>query len=420
MKKTVLGIGRPKIAVPISPESEAEAAKLAEAAKNAGADLIEFRADACSGCRSELHIGERLKAVSDHAGDIPILFTFRTSAEGGKTAVSAEEYEAYCLLAAESGLVDMIDIEYAHSKAPALLKAVHEIGLPVVLSNHDFHATPDEDEIVSRLENMQRMGGDIAKIACMPGRHMDSVVAEAAAAAAGKRLSIPYIVISMGEAGTDTRLSGEVYGSAVTFGALPDRASAPGQLNIPELRTKLEEIHAVRSGDSGFIFLIGFMGTGKTTAALKLSERIGLPVIEMDARIEAEQGKTISRIFEEEGEEAFRDMESELLAGLFREKSAVVSCGGGCVLRNMNADLMKALGKVVRLTAKPETLLARLEGEADNRPNIRGRMTVEGISGLMEKRRPYYESAADFVIETDEKSVDDICREVNECLYSRN
>lgn len=159
------------------------------------------------------------------------------------------------------------------------------------------------------------------------------------------------------------------------------------------------------------IFLIGFMGTGKSTVAGELSRRLGISQIEMDDEIVKEQGMSINDIFEKYGEAHFRGLESDLLAGLSEKEQMVVSCGGGVVTRSENVECMKKCGRIVLLTAHPETVYHRVK-DNEERPILKNNMTVEFISGLMEKRRKAYESAADILIETDEKSISQICEEI--------
>ena len=161
----------------------------------------------------------------------------------------------------------------------------------------------------------------------------------------------------------------------------------------------------------GNIFLIGFMGSGKSTIAAELGRRLGMKRLEMDAEIEKRQGMAIARIFERFGEPFFRDLETKLVEDLAGEGNLIVSCGGGAVLRRQNTALMKESGKVVLLAAKPETIYERVKG-SDERPILNGNMTVEYIAGLMEKRRTAYEAAADVTVWTDGKSREEICREI--------
>lgn len=163
------------------------------------------------------------------------------------------------------------------------------------------------------------------------------------------------------------------------------------------------------------IFLIGFMGSGKSTIAKVLSEKLGVPQVEMDEMIVQEQGMPITEIFEKYGEEHFRDIETDLVRRLQEKDGVVVSCGGGAVLREENRRMMKEAGAIVLLTARPETILERVK-HSTNRPILNGNMNVEYIAGLMEKRRACYEAAADFAVETDDKSREEICAEILELV----
>lgn len=159
------------------------------------------------------------------------------------------------------------------------------------------------------------------------------------------------------------------------------------------------------------IFLIGFMGCGKSTNARRLSKMTGAEQLEMDERIAANQGMSIADIFASYGEGYFRDLETDLLRSLKEMEPMVVSCGGGAVLREENVALMKACGKIVLLTAKPEEIYERVKNSKE-RPVLNGNMNVEYITELMEKRRLNYENAADVVVSTDMKNVREICEEI--------
>ena len=163
------------------------------------------------------------------------------------------------------------------------------------------------------------------------------------------------------------------------------------------------------------IFLIGFMGCGKSTIARFLSERLGVAQVEMDELIVQEQGMPITEIFEKYGEAHFRDIETDLVRRLQTQDGVVVSCGGGTVLREENRRLMKEAGVIVWLTAEPETILERVK-HSTNRPVLNGNMNVEYITSLMVKRHDCYEAAADFVVNTDGKRREEICDEILELV----
>lgn len=161
----------------------------------------------------------------------------------------------------------------------------------------------------------------------------------------------------------------------------------------------------------GQIFLIGFMGAGKSTVSHCFHRRYGMREAEMDSLIEQKEGISISRIFQEKGEEYFRDLETELLRKLSLEENLVVSCGGGTALRRENVDLMKRAGVVVLLTAEPDTIYRRVKDSA-SRPLLNGNMTLDYIRELLEARRPGYEASADFSVATDGRGAEDICQEI--------
>ena len=163
------------------------------------------------------------------------------------------------------------------------------------------------------------------------------------------------------------------------------------------------------------IFLIGFMGAGKSTIARNLQRKLNFPLVEMDERIVREQGMSINDIFEKYGEDHFRDIESDLILAIGREGASIVSCGGGVVVRPQNVENMKKTGKIVFLKATPETIYERVKNSTD-RPILNGHMNVEYIAQLMEKRRALYESAADITIETDGKTKEEICDEITDRL----
>ncbi len=160
------------------------------------------------------------------------------------------------------------------------------------------------------------------------------------------------------------------------------------------------------------IFLIGFMGVGKSTISSELSRLSKRKEIDTDAQIIKEQKMTIPELFEKKGEAYFRNCETNLLERLKeKEEALIISCGGGMAMRKQNAALMKESGIVVWLTATPETILERVR-ENQDRPILKGNMNVEFIAELMEQRREKYEAAADIMVRTDNRTVEEICREI--------
>ena len=167
------------------------------------------------------------------------------------------------------------------------------------------------------------------------------------------------------------------------------------------------------------IFLIGFMGTGKTTIANCLSRKLDRKVVEMDQIIAKREGMSISDIFEVHGEAYFRELETKLLKEMESRSRVVVSCGGGTPMRECNVAEMKKSGCTVLLTACPETILQRTKDDHD-RPLLEKNKSIEFIAELMEKRREKYEAAADIIIETDGKNKKEICEELVRKVITRS
>lgn len=166
----------------------------------------------------------------------------------------------------------------------------------------------------------------------------------------------------------------------------------------------------------GNVILIGFMGCGKSSVALKLSYRLKRPMTDTDKLIEKRQGKTITEIFEQDGEEAFRNMETEVLQNLKETaKSQVISVGGGTPVKEENRALLKEIGKVVYLRAKPETLYERVK-EDTNRPLLQCGDLLEKIRALLEERKSAYEAAADLIVDVDDKNFGQILYEIEKEL----
>lgn len=160
------------------------------------------------------------------------------------------------------------------------------------------------------------------------------------------------------------------------------------------------------------IYLIGFMGTGKSTVSTCLAKQLGYEEIDTDAQIVEHCQRSIAEIFATQGEQKFRDMETELLQKLCKEKNKIISCGGGMALRKENVALMRQNGTVVLLTAQPETILSRVKND-NGRPILNENMSVEYIGELLGQRLPYYEEAGELMVATDGRLPDDIAEEIS-------
>jgi shikimate kinase len=161
--------------------------------------------------------------------------------------------------------------------------------------------------------------------------------------------------------------------------------------------------------------LIGYRGTGKTTVARLLALALGWEWIDADVEIELRAGKSIASIFADDGEAAFRELESQVIAELARRDHLVIACGGGVVLREENRAALRRGGKVVWLKASPETILARVATDsstAGRRPQLTTGGGAEEVIELLARRTPLYKQCADLDVETDGKQAAEVAEEV--------
>lgn len=158
------------------------------------------------------------------------------------------------------------------------------------------------------------------------------------------------------------------------------------------------------------IVLTGFMGTGKTEVGKELSSRLDLKLVDVDTEIEISQKMSIAEIFKQHGEQRFREIETEMIKEISRNKNVIISTGGGAVLKHENMGVLKADGIVVCLMASPETILKRTEGN-DARPLLQGKDPLGTIQDLLNFRKPYYENA-DIVVDTEDKTPHQIAEEI--------
>lgn len=164
------------------------------------------------------------------------------------------------------------------------------------------------------------------------------------------------------------------------------------------------------------VILIGYMGSGKSTVGRRLSYRLRMPYVDTDNLIETKEKMTISDIFAAQGEEAFRQMETDCIKSIFDYKQDyVIAVGGGLPMREENREIMKKLGTIIYLRAKPDTIYERLKNDT-KRPLLQGEDPQGKISMMIEHRGPVYEAASDYIIDVDGKSFEEIINEIEEIV----
>ena len=240
-----IGTGKPKIIVPIVGITKEDIIEEAQTFDSIPIDVVEWRVDWFEDVFDFAKVEDVLKSLREVLGNIPLLMTFRTSREGGEKSIEPEAYAELNIKAAQTGYVDLIDVEIftGDEIVKKIIDGAHAAGVKVIASNHDFFKTPAKADIIYRLRKMQDMNADIPKIAVMPQNKKDVLTLLAATEEMTSNYADrPIITMSMAGTGVISRLCGEVFGSSMTFGAAK-KASAPGQMGVNDLNTVLGLLH---------------------------------------------------------------------------------------------------------------------------------------------------------------------------------
>lgn len=245
IRNIVIGEAMPKICVPIVGINKEELLQEVEVLQNLSVDVVEWRMDWFKRIENLDAAKEMVKTLREALKDTALLATFRSKKEGGKLEVSTEYYVALNKAIVDSGCTDLIDVELftGETEVKDIVTYAHKHGVKVIMSNHDFDKTPSYDEILTRLKAMQSLDADIPKIAVMPTNKKDVLtLLQATIDMHETYADRPIITMSMAGTGVISRLCGEVFGSALTFGAAK-KASAPGQMNVEDLHAVLDILH---------------------------------------------------------------------------------------------------------------------------------------------------------------------------------
>ncbi len=233
-----------KTIVPITAKTKEQAIAQAKViAANQDADLAEFRIDLldfAADSKQVIALGHELKKI---LGDKPMIATIRTHNEGGKLSISDSDYGKTYQAYLKQPFMDMLDVEMFRDQQVVknTVKLAHDKKVLIVMSNHDFQKTPNEDEIVKRLLKQDELGADILKIAVMPQSKQDVFTLMNATLKVSQQSKKPLLTMSMGKLGTISRIATANMGGSFSFGMIGE-ASAPGQIDVTQLKQFLKTV----------------------------------------------------------------------------------------------------------------------------------------------------------------------------------
>lgn len=231
-----IGEGIPKIAVSITGRTKEEIVDIVGRIDIEKVDIVEWRGDFFKDVLDKDKVLEVLEILRKSLKNTPMIFTFRTKKEGGEKEISEDYYYLLNKTIGKSKNVDIIDIEIFSNleKVEALIKSIQKEEIFVIGSSHDFSKTPSEEEMISKLKQLESLGSDILKLAVMPKDSDDVLRLLNMTNKMKSHIKKPIVTISMGSLGLISRISGELFGSSISFGAL-DEKSAPGQIPVDDL-----------------------------------------------------------------------------------------------------------------------------------------------------------------------------------------
>lgn len=243
VKNINISEGKPKICLPIVEIDDEGILNCASSFQELTYDLVELRIDFYKDVLCPDKVISLLKQLREIL-TCPLIFTYRSLKEGGQIQLTDEQYFDLINHVCKSGYVDIVDIELMSGNQLVfkLVDIAHKNNVKVIMSNHDFHKTPDMVEMKDRLEKMEVLGADILKIAVMPQSKKDVITVLDLTMDMSQRLDKPIVTMSMGELGKISRIVGELTGSAITF-ASSYKSSAPGQIEVSKMNMLLEAIH---------------------------------------------------------------------------------------------------------------------------------------------------------------------------------
>ena len=244
INNTTIGSGKPKICVPIVGRCNEDILNQIRSLRGKSYDMIEWRMDYYEDVFDSDKVKTIVESIRREIQDTILLCTFRTKAEGGEKAIDNDRYIELYKTVIDTKVIDFIDIELfiGEEVVKTLVEYAHNNNTYVIMSNHDFYKTPPKEEIIDRLITMQKLGADIPKIAVMPIETKDVLTLLTATEEMNRKYADrPIITMSMSSLGVISRISGETFGSCITFGA-GEQSSAPGQIEVDTLSYILDNI----------------------------------------------------------------------------------------------------------------------------------------------------------------------------------
>ena len=249
IKGVRIGEGRPKVIISIMGAQVEECLDVIERGKAAGVECYEYRADFAADVHDPAAMARNTRVLAEALPENPLLFTFRSTSQGGQLTIPVVEYVTLNRAVIEEEAVDLVDIESWIGDAAVLelVACAREHGVATIISYHNFAGTPSVEWMVNLLTHMADLGADIPKIAVMAKSGSDALALLAATDEVSRvHTDKPLLTMAMGREGSITRLSGELFGSAMTFCSL-EKASAPGQVAVDQAVRMMDDLHQVLS-----------------------------------------------------------------------------------------------------------------------------------------------------------------------------
>jgi len=241
VKNKVFGGERILTCIPLVAKDKETLLSQAEEIVELKPDIIEWRVDFFENVSNVESVVEGLEGLANIIRDIPLIFTLRHYNEGGQAKLKQEQRIEIIRQSLETGKVDIVDVEIINGSD--FINVVKNLGIvndtKLILSYHNFNETPNEEFMLDKLKEGERLGADIVKIAVMPQNHGDVLKLLNVTYKSRNIISTPLISMSMGDIGVVTRIIGGIFGSDMTF-AVGKESSAPGQIPIEDINTVLE------------------------------------------------------------------------------------------------------------------------------------------------------------------------------------